>query len=910
MDSKNLTAAVKEPIMLTHHFLQVGWRTIGVTIFLVICSMILLVDRSHSEEAVKVLIVPFEINGPEVFAYLDREIPNAVGGHLSQEGAELVPLGIDPAITKKTVREGDAAVRNLGMEKGADFVITGSLTLAEQAYSLHALLVDSSTDEKPTHFTQEGEGTEYIPGAIDQLARDISQVIFKREIIAEVSITGNQRIDSDTIRRAISAVPGEIYVPRKIPEDIKAIYDMGYFDDIKADVRSAPEGKSILFTVEEKPTVRQVLISGNKVLEAVEIVEVVDITSGSILNSNRIQENVEAIKHLYADRNYHNAEITYSVRPLRDNQADLVFAVKEGKKLLIREIKLEGNVSYTDGALKDVMKTSEKGTFSWLTGSGNLKTEQLIEDGIRLQGHYRRNGYTEARVSEPAIEFRDRWIYITIEINEGPRLKVGRVDIAGDLIQAESQMLGLIDIHKETYVNEEVMQADALILEDLYGDQGYAYVKVTPVLGKAGRDNRSDVSYHISKGKKVYLEKIEIAGNTKTRDNIIRREIVLEEGDLHSGKKLKESIRNLHQLGLFEDVAFETSEGSDDDKMAVKVDVKEGQTSAFFFGGAYSEVDDFYGQLAFEERNLFGRGQHLRLIAQTSKREALYQLSFYEPWVFDSLLSAGFEIYSIGEDYDFYEAILAGVILRTGYRIAGDTRVLLGYKYETDSIETLTYWAPQTVFLVEDSTINSSIAASIQYDSVDNPFNPTKGYLHAFTVEYAGLGGDVGYTKCVAETGGYWPLYRRLVFFAHAEGGLIEEISDLLLPDYERFYLGGIDSLRGYDWRDLSPIQRNPFGFESYVGGKTYVQFNFELLLPITEQAGIHLLAFYDAGDVYGDGESVDLGNLRQSVGLGFRWISPMGPIRLEYAYPLDTEPGDLSDGHFEFTIGYPFRNY
>ena len=890
--------------MQKRYSLTRGWIIVlSLISFSVICSG----DTSHANEAAKVLILPFDIHGSDTYSYLASEIPKVIGEHLKQEGAVLLLSGSSLDAASVPGERSPAAIRERGAQEGADFVIWGNVTWIDGRFVLEAKLMASLTSDPPEAFVRENEGIENLPGTVSDLAADLSARIFKRAEIADVSINGNQRIEADAIKRVIKAAPGQAYIPLKIPEDIKAIYAMGYFDDIRADVKDVPEGKAIVFTVKEKPTIRQILISGNRAIEIDDIMESIDISPGSILNTFKVKANIDAVKELYSEENYHNAVVTYSVRPLKDNQADLLFAIEEGKRLLVKQIIFVGNSSYTDKQLKGLMKTSEKGVFSWITSSGNLKTDELEEDAIRLRGHYHRTGYMEARIDGPQIEYKEEWIYITIKIDEGPRFKVGRVDVAGDLIAPKADMLKLLAIAEKAYIDREILQADTLVLTDLYADQGYAYANIKPTLGDPGTDNRTNITYRITSGKKVYLERVTITGNSKTRDNVIRREMVVQEGKLYNGTKLKESIRNLNQLGLFEDVKFETSRGSDDDRMVVNIEVEERSTTAFFFGGAYSEVDGFYGQLALEERNLFGRGQHLRIIGQTSDRDALYQLSFMEPRLFDMPLAAGVEIYNLEQDYDFYQAKLRGIILQTGYLITDDTRVFLSYKYETDKIETMTFLAPQTILLSKRDTTNSSVAASIRYNSVDNLFSPREGTIHALTVQYAGLGGDIGYIKYIAESGAYVPLYKRLVFFAHAKGGYIQDISGFSLPDYERFYLGGMDSLRGYDWRDISPTEINPFGFESIIGGVKYVQFNFELLLPVMEKTGANLLVFYDAGDVYDDHESIDLGNLRQSIGFGFRWFSPMGPVRLEYAYPLDTEPGDISDGHFEFAVGFPF---
>lgn len=860
-----------------------------------------------SKEPQSVLILPFEIQGAEELSYLSSDIPASIGQHLKKEGADLLTAKTATEEFLKTMAKVPSAIRELGSQEGADIVIWGKLAWKDQAFKLEASMLDLRQDTPLETISKEDEGIEALPGSVKALADSLTGLLFKRATIAEIIITGNQRIGADTIKRAIKSAPGQVYLSHKIPEDIKSIYNLGYFEDIRADVDDGPDGKIITFNVKEKPTIRQVLITGNRVLEKEKLVENIDIQVGSILNLAKVKATMQAVLDLYKEKNYHNAEISFRVRMLASNQADLIFSVKEGEKLYIKEIALEGNSSYSDSQLKDVMKTSEKGTFSWLTSSGDLSLETLDDDIIRLREHYHSSGFIDATVEAPQIEYRENWIYIAIRINEGSQYRVGNVDITGELLKPKAELLSLLEINRLNFFNREIMQKDILALSDLYANEGFAYADIVPQLGQPEKGGRMDITYNISKGKQVYFESITIAGNKKTRDKVIRRELLINEDELYDGKKLKESVRNIYQLGHFNDVKVDTSKGSGDDRMNVSIGVEERSTNAFFFAGGYSEVDDAYGQLLFEERNLFGNGQDLRISALVGQRDVLYQLRFLEPWLFDMPLAAGFEIYNWEQDYDFYKTSQKGGRLRTGYRIGDDTWVFLGYKYEQDEIETATFLAPGTILFLSDSVVNSSVFAAIQYDAVNDRFMPTQGQRHAFSVEYAGLGGDVGFVKYIGEIGFYFPIYKKLVLHPHLEGGYIDDLSGFILPDYERFYIGGIDNLRGYDWRDISPKEINPFGYVSVVGGSKYAVLSLEFLLPVAEDSGVNLLAFYDAGNVYGDDDDFDIGNFRQSVGGGIRWFSPMGPIRLEYAYPLDTKPGEESGGRWEFVMGYAF---
>jgi len=341
--------------------------------------------------------------------------------------------------------------------------------------------------------------------------------------------------------------------------------------------------------------------------------------------------------------------------------------------------------------------------------------------------------------------------------------------------------------------------------------------------------------------------------------------------------------------------------------MVVRISVEEKSTGTFNFGGGYSSVENVFAMVSLEERNLFGRGQDLNLRAEIGGQTVRYNLSFTEPWLFDIPLAGGFDVYNLRKAYDTYSKESLGFGLRVGYRIFDYTGVYLRYGFDVGDIRDVNMFASESVKELEGSNVTSKVTAAIQYDSRDRQFNPTEGMNHSLSFTYAGLGGDVGFAKSIAESGIYLPVYKKLVFFAHGVGGYVRKISGKTMPDYERFYLGGINSLRGYDWWDISPEEVNSFGYISKIGGDKKVQFNLELLLPLFEKSGVILVGFYDTGDVYDNHERIDFSTFKQSAGYGFRWYSPMGPIRLEYGYILNPEPGAPSGGQWEFTMGNAF---
>jgi len=857
-------------------------------------------------ERVRVAVLPFEVHSMKDLAYLKTEIPGIIKRQLKQDGAVIVDLGHKPEFGAKT-DAGIDVIRNIGIRGGADYVVWGSLTWIGQQFSMDAKMIKTFGEVAPKVFFVEGKGIETLLGSVKELADKIGMKIFQREKVAEVLIKGNKRIESDAIKRIIKTAPGDIMLAKSLSEDLKSVYAMGYFDDIRIEAEEGADGKVIIFRVKEKPTIRRVRLKGNKKIKDEDIKEAINIRTGSILNVNRIQDSIRLIETLYQEKNYHNVSVAFNIEQRDHNQADLEFVITEGEKVRIKEIIFEGNSAYTDKKLKKMMETDEKGFFSWLTSSGDLSMDNLRQDTARISAFYHNSGYIQAKVGDPIVEFKDDWIYITLKIVEGPRFKVGKVDITGDLIFPREILLGKVRVSQETFFNREVIRNDVLVLTDFYADEGYAYADVTPRIDKDLANMKVNISYHVNKNKQVYFESIIISGNTKTRDKVIRRELKVYEQELYNGRGLKRGVRNLYRLDYFEDVKVNTLKGSADDKMVLKVEVTEKATGAFTFGGGYSSVEDVFFMVSISQRNLFGKGQTLELKTELGGRTTKLNLGFTEPWLFDIPLSAGFDIFKWDTDYDTYKKNAFGGGLRFSYPVFDFTRAYLTYDYENADIENVAVDAPDSILELEGNTLTSSVTTSLRYDSRDRVFNASQGADHRLTIKYGGLGGDIGFTKFVGKSGYYKPLYKDLVGFVHGEAGYVLEHSGKILPDWERFYLGGMNSLRGYNWHDISLTEINKNGFETQVGGYKYVQLNLELKHPLLKDQGLYGVVFYDTGNVYGEDEDVDLSTLRKTTGFGFRWYSPMGPIRLEYGYILDPEEGDPSGGRWEFTMGGAF---
>ncbi|MBW2335165.1 MAG: outer membrane protein assembly factor BamA [Deltaproteobacteria bacterium] len=867
-------------------------------------SIFLIAGVANAQQTVRVIILPFEVYAQEDLSYLKQQIPQVIKTQLEQEGARVLILDNQTIASRQLRTDSVSAIRQIGVETGAQYVVWGSLTWLGQNFSLDSKLLSSDKVEDPHVFSAEGEGVENLPATVKTLVQAMALKLFKRETIVEVQIKGNQRIEEDAIRRILKIKKGDVYNLKNISDELKAVYGMGYYDDIRIETQTVADGKIIILIVKEKPTVRAILVEGNSwVYDDEEIKEVLTIRKGSILNINTIQSDMRRIEELYKEKNFYNVKIKFNVYPKKENQADIEYEIDEGKKFHIKKIIFVGNSAFSSGKLKGLMGTSEENILSWFTSAGDLNEENLGQDVARLTSFYHNKGYVQARVGEPELKFEEDGIIITIRIDEGPQFKVGEVTMSGDLIIPPEQLMKTVKIMEEEYYNRDILRLDVIRLTDIYADEGYANVDISPRIEQDPEKRIVNITFDIAKGKQVYFEAITISGNTKTRDKVIRRQLQVYEQGLYGGRRLKRSIQNLYRLDYFEDIKVDTVKGSADDKMRLRINVTEKNTGAFSFGAGFGNLENLFLTASIAERNLFGRGQTLALKGQLGAKTTRFTLSFTEPWLFDIPLSAGADVYNWSYDFSTYDKDSIGGNLRLGYPLIDYTRINLTYTYDIADIKNVDEDAANSIKNDAGENIKSSITTRVRYDSRNDRFHPTKGSSHNASYEFAGLGGTVGFNKIIGETGWYFPMILKTVGVLHGKSGYVKQLEGKTLPDYEKFYMIGIDALRGFDRDDLSP--RDSDGSE--IGGNKFVQFNAEVRFPLVPQAGVYGVVFFDTGDIYSESEDIELDNLRESAGGGIRWLSPMGPVRLEYGYILDPKPTDNGSGSWEFSMASSF---
>ncbi len=855
----------------------------------------------RADTQMKIAIFPFTISASASRPELSEQITRMISDKIQQEGAAVIFPEPRPDMDKWDLNQ----LKTYGIQAGVDYLLTGSVFAAGESISIDTRLINVYDQGRPRSLFTESDRLENLFASVTQLSKEIIGEVYQKKIITEIAVNGNKRIEKDAILRIIESRTGDIVKPDSLSKDLKKIYDMGYFDDVSVEKESHDQGARIIFNVQEKPSIREIRFKKNKVYKTEELKDSINIKTGSILNIHILNANVERIKLLYTEKNYHNCLVSYEIVPLEHSQADIMFTIEEGEKIRVEEIVFEGNQYFPDKKLKKVMETSEKGLFSFLTYSGNLNETEARNDAVRIESLYKNNGFIDAKVSDPEIRILEDHIAIRFKIDEGLQYKIKSVDISGDLILEKQALLKEIKSKKDALYNREEIRNDMNHIADLYSQKGYANVRVDPMIRKDETEPLMAIEYVIEKGVPVHFNRVNISGNVKTRDKVIRREIKIAEQDLYDKKKIERSFKDLHRLDYFSEIDMKPVKTQTENEMNLDVKVVEKTTGLFSFGGGVSSEEGVFGMISVEERNLFGRGQTARLTGRISTEDTLFELSFLEPYLLDTHISSGFKLYREELEYEYYDKEGTGLTLMFGYGLFDYVKI--GANYNIEDFE-ITNVETEYTNMTQGSFLTSSIKPYISYDSRDDYFLPTEGSKHSISIEYAGefLGGEIDYTKYLAETSFYFPLFWKFTGTLHAEAGYFDDrTSDDINVDYAKFYLGGMRSIRGFDKYDISG--KRP-GEVKDRGGEKYVQFNAELTFPITDQYRVAGVFFYDRGDVYRTSENIRLDDQFSSVGAGLRWHSPMGPLRIEYGWVLEgKDVKNTGDGQFAFSVGASF---
>ncbi|MBP7341953.1 MAG: outer membrane protein assembly factor BamA [Syntrophaceae bacterium] len=868
-----------------------------IAFFLIFLLPLCLLSQARAETPRKLAVLPFQV-------YAGAEgglLAESFGGQLTRQLQREARVSVVPAggyATGGALNNTEAVAA--GKALGVDYVVTGAITQFGETLNIDAQIIDVARETALSPVSVHGRG-------MDALAQELKTEILARtgllDKIVRIDITGNRKIAVDAIRQQLRSKAGNPLNADDITEDIKAIFKMGFFLDVRADVTPEEEGKVLTFTVIEKGLISEIRLVGNKALDRDDILGAMSVKTRQSLNQEKVKEDIQKIKALYTTKGYYNAEITDRLE--KDGQKDIVLVldIKENDRIYIRSIEFEGNETFTDKELVNMMTTTKRTLIGFITDTGILQPQQLRQDIQKLNGFYYNSGFVNAQVGEPVITHDAKGIYIKIAVKEGKRFKIGKVEISGDLLQKpRTELYAGLKTKTAAFYDREAILKDMEMITTAANDEGYANADVNPKISSNEKDQLVDVNFQLTKGELVYIARIGISGNTTTRDKVIRRQLSIVEGDLYSSSKLKNSYGNLNQMRYFEEVDFQTQK-TGDNKVDINIRVKEKNTGMFMVGAGYSAVDQAVIMAQVVQNNFLGYGQTLSLRASLGSKTNNYELSFTEPFLFDLPLWCKADIWKYSKEYDSYTLDTRGAGLTLGYPLWWKIIGYVGYKFSIDNIQDVNQaTASYYIRSQEGERTTSSVTLALSYDSTNDAMFPSKGIKATVSVQHAGmpLGGNAKFTKYTGSLAGYYPLFWDMVIGAKGRVGYLQnnDDNDNRIPLYERYVLGGINSLRGL--RYVGPVDS---GTSDVIGGTTMMTFSLELVFPLIKNAGMKGVVFYDAGNTWNGGYYFD--DLRMTCGAGVRWYSPIGPLRLEYGYVLDRRGlNDDAAGRWEFTLG------
>lgn len=719
-------------------------------------------------------------------------------------------------------------------------------------------------------------------------------------IVTAIEIKGLKRIDAGAIRAKLSQKVQETLSSDKTSEDIKAIYKMGYFDDVKVEIEPFEGGVKVIYTVQEKPTIVKVEFQGNKKFEDSQLREKIGLLVGAISDVTLINDNAVKLRSFYEDEGYYLATVVPVLKRLSDDETMVTFYIQEGDKVKIKEIRFEGNKHLSASKIKGVMKTSERGLFSFITGKGYYKKGVILEDLEKIKDLYLDNGFLKVTVGEPKVQIAEdkRSMTIILTISEGDQYSVESLDIEGNRAFAKEELMKLIKLKPNQLFNKGTVKSDLNALNERYYNNGYALVSVNPEFTTDDLTKKVKVVYRIDEGDRYRVGRIEIMGNIKTEDKVIRREMRLDEGDLFSGSALKRSYERLNNLQYFDPVEIVPKPDIENKVVNIDIKVKERPTGFLSVGGGYSSIDKLIGMVDITQGNFLGKGYYLKARGEFGGLSSFYELSFRDPYFLDKPISFGTSIYRIKREYKEFTRRSTGFEVSFGRSFGEYWGASIAYNLERATIFDISPTASMVIKEQEGTRITSSVSLTVARDTRDNYLDPLRGSRNAVYTTFAGLGGTNAFYKILFDSGWYFPLFDVTTIHLRGRVGLSTGLFGKRLPLYERYYVGGIHTVRGVGYGEAGPKDVNG----EVIGGERQVIFNAEYIFPIVSEYKFKGLVFFDAGRAYNRGDGWGK-NIKLTSGAGIRWISPMGPIRVEWGFNLNRKEGE-STSKVEFTFG------
>jgi outer membrane protein insertion porin family len=739
---------------------------------------------------------------------------------------------------------------------------------------------------------------------------------FAGKTVGAITIEGNKSIGIATILAKIKTRVGQEYRQNVISDDLKRLYNTGYFSDVRVDRKEEVEGLKVIITVVEKPIVEEITFSKLRYFNKKVLLSKIKTQVGKFMDKKVLNDDINTIKEMYQKKGLTQIEVEDFLDEAT-NKITLHFIVREGFRVKIKKINILGNAAYNDDKIIKAMKSRS----SWLFNSGYLKEDVLAEDMDRIQAFYEKNGYIDAKATYKVDSLRQGLMNVDISVEEGKRYYIGDIAVSGNAIVSTPEIeLAMKDMRKGKIFSKARLADDVANIKSLYFDRGYIFAKVNESTSLDTNSGQVDLKLDVQEGGIAYIDKIKIQGNTQTRDIVIRRELRMYPGDQFDGVKLRRSKERLSNLGYFEDVNFDIEDTDQPDQKDLVVDVKEAKTGSFSFGGGYSTVDQLIGFVEIEQRNFdffnwptfTGGGQKISARAEVGSTRNNMILSFTEPWLFDYPISGGFDLYRSQHNREkdtgyAYDQTTVGGKLRFGKEISEYLSVGTYYRLENVDISHMEDNVSADLKAEEGKSLLSAVGLSVTNDHRDSTISPTKGWVGTVSSDVAGgpFGGDKDFYRLETNGSYYVPFKFSSVLELSGRVGMVKAYGNSSkVPIFERYFTGGARSIRGYDERGVGPIDAVT---EDPIGGDSIFVGSVEYTIPLIDV--IKLAAFYDVGNVWDRYNDLLSGKLYSGAGMGLRIKTPIGPMNLDYGVPLNKAPNQSSrdSGKFYFSVSRGF---
>ena len=769
-------------------------------------------------------------------------------------------------------------------------------------------------------------GGQKSAGAASSVAPGLSE--WEGLKIAKMDVVGLKKVERDAVLAKIVSKPGILLSLETLRADVQALFNLGYFEDIEFLGEKTAAGEVNLYVrLKERPVISKISFSGNDKQSNSDLEGVIKVKQWSILDLNKIKDDISFLLKHYEEKGYYLTKVTYETRETKPGEVELIYKISDYDKVQIKKITFLNNKAFSDDQLKAVLgETKEGGFFSFVSSSGNFKEAAFKNDLQRLTYYYLDNGYVKFKYEAPSVTISDdkKYVYITIYVDEGEKYQMGSIDFSGELLFSREELGQDITLKTDDTFSISKRNADIQKLTEKYQDLGYAFTNVIPKMNIKDEEKRVDVEYVFEKGNLAYFGEISIVGNTKTHDKVIRRELKIKEGELYNGTRLRESKENVERLGFFQpgEVIFNsTTPKGKNDIVDIEIQIKERPTGTITLGAGYGSVQGLFFTTTVAESNFLGRGQNISLSTNISrdKNQKAINLGWSDQYFLDSNFSAGFDAYYVLFYIPSrYTTRRIGGNVRTGYPIFDYTNAFLTYKHERLKIGDVQYQAsadPEIAkadaadIAADDGTLSSLIWSVIR-DKRNNRFETSGGNYQSASVETAGLGGDKKFIKWALNNRFYTKVAGDLVFRNNIEFGQMNPYGGRRAPPSEKYYLGGPNNLRGYQFFTVGPnrggVDINNNAISIPLGGTQQLYGMFELEYPLIREAGVKLVTFYDVGNISNGWDELRKFSFRSDYGFGVRWFSPIGPLRFEWGFPIHVRPNEDASV-FQFFIGPPF---